>query len=195
MLEFFSSILKVIFIVFFFGFCVGIHEFGHMIVALWQGLHVEKFSIGMGPKLWGFKYKGVDYQIGWLPFGGFVSLPQLDPTDAPMTSDERPLPHASPKARMLTAFAGPLFNILFGFVLATIMWGVGLWEPATADSVVVSEVPAYLPEYVEPLQQGDRIVAVNDAPVPEYLGETVERWGDLCYAWNALYPEHQWKIR
>ena len=189
MLEFFSSILKVIFIVFFFGFCVGIHEFGHMIVALWQGLHVEKFSIGMGPKLWGFKYKGVDYQIGWLPFGGFVSLPQLDPTDAPMTSDERPLPHASPKARMLTAFAGPLFNILFGFVLATIMWGVGLWEPATADSVVVSEVPAYLPEYVEPLQQGDRIVAVNDAPVPEYLGEAVERWGDLCYAWNALYPE------
>ena len=49
MLEFFSIILKVVFIVFFFGFCVGIHEFGHMIVALWQGLHVEKFSIGMGP--------------------------------------------------------------------------------------------------------------------------------------------------
>lgn len=187
MLEFFSIVLKVIFIVFFFGFCVGIHEFGHMLVALWQGLHVEKFSIGMGPKLWGFKYRGVEYQVGWLPFGGFVSLPQLDPTDAPMTSDEKPLPHASPKARMLTAFAGPFFNILFGFVLATIMWGAGLWEPATAEAVVVSEVPAYLPEYVEPLQQGDRILAVNGAPVPEYLGEPVERWGDLCYAWDALY--------
>ncbi|MBR4124852.1 MAG: site-2 protease family protein [Victivallales bacterium] len=189
MLDFFSIILKIIFIVFFFGFCVGIHEFGHMIVALWQGLHVEKFSIGMGPKLWGFKYKGVVYQVGWLPFGGFVSLPQLDPTDTPMTSDEKPLPPASPKARMLTAFAGPFFNILFGFVLATIMWGVGLWEPATADSVVVSEVPAYLPEYVEPLQQGDCIVAVNGSPVPEYLGETIEHWGDLCYAWNTLYPD------
>ncbi|MBQ4481228.1 MAG: site-2 protease family protein [Victivallales bacterium] len=189
MLEVFSIILKIIFIVFFFGFCVGIHEFGHMIVALWQGLHVEKFSIGMGPKLWGFKYKGVEYQVGWLPFGGFVSLPQLDPTDEPKTSDDKPLPHASPKARMLTAFAGPFFNILFGFVLATIMWGAGLWEPATANSVVVAEVPAYLPEYVEPLKQGDRIVAVNGKPVPEYLGETVDRWGDLCYAWNALYPD------
>ena len=191
MLEFFSIILKVVFIVFFFGFCVGIHEFGHMIVALWQGLHVEKFSIGMGPKLWGFKYKGVEYQVGWLPFGGFVSLPQLDPTDEPKTSDDKPLPHASPKARMLTAFAGPFFNILFGFVLATIMWGVGLWEPATADSVVVAEVPAYLPEYVEPLNPGDRILAIDGESISEFQGEMLDRWGNLCYAWSEIFPEQE----
>ncbi|MBR6470402.1 MAG: site-2 protease family protein [Victivallales bacterium] len=191
MLGFFSIILKILFIIFFFGLCVGIHEFGHMIVALWQGLHVEKFSIGMGPKLCGFKYKGVEYQVGWLPFGGFVSLPQLDPTDEPKTSDDQPLPHASPKARILTAFAGPFFNVLFGFFLATIMWWAGLWEPATADAVVVAEVPAYLPEYVEPLNPGDRILAIDGESISEFPGEMLDRWGNLCYAWSEVFPERE----
>ena len=112
----------------------------------------------MGPKLWGFKYKGVEYQVGWLPFGGFVSLPQLDPTDEPKTSDGKALPHASPLARALTAFAGPAFNILFGFVLATIFWGVGLWEPAPADSAVIAAVPVYLPEYEGCLQSDSQLL-------------------------------------
>ena len=177
MLEFFNIILKVIFIVFFFGFCVFIHEFGHLLVALWQGLHVEKFSIGMGPKLWGFKYRGVEYVVSWLPFGGYVSLPQLDPTDNPVTSDEKPLPHAGPRARALTAFAGPFFNVLFGFFLATIMWGVGLWRPAPASSVTVMALPAYLPASGE-LSEKARILAVNGEAVPFKDGVT---WTELCY--------------
>ncbi|MCQ2402950.1 MAG: site-2 protease family protein [Lentisphaeria bacterium] len=180
MLEFFSIILKVIFIVFFFGFCVFIHEFGHLLVALWQGLHVEKFSIGMGPKLWGFTYRGVEYVVSWLPFGGYVSLPQLDPTDNPVTSDEKPLPHAGPKARALTAFAGPFFNVLFGFFLAAIMWGVGLWRPAPASSVTVAAIPAYLSECKE-VPESVRILSVNGEAVPFEDGMT---WAEYCY-WAA----------
>ena len=139
-----SIILKIIFIVFFFGFCVFIHEFGHLLVAAWRGLHIEKFSVGMGPRLWGFKYKGIDFIISALPFGGYVSLPQLDPTDAPKSSAGQPLPHASPSARALTALAGPLFNVLFGFLLATIMWAAGLWRNAPSTSMVISRVPPFL---------------------------------------------------
>ncbi len=177
MLEIFSAILKAVFIVFFFGFCVFIHEFGHLLVALWQGLHVEKFSIGMGPKLWGFNYKGVEYVISWLPFGGYVSLPQLDPTDSPVTSDDKPLPPAGPKARALTAFAGPAFNVLFGFVLATVMWGVGLWRPTPSSSVMVAGVPAYIPTSGG-VAEDVRVFGVDGVAFAEGGDMT---WADFCY--------------
>lgn len=186
MSEFFSIILKIIFIVFFFGFCIFIHEFGHLIAALWQGLHVEKFSIGMGPKIWGFKFRGADFVISWLPFGGYVSLPQLDPTDAPQTSDGKELPAASPRARAITAFAGPLFNIIFGFILATIMWGAGLWEPPKSTSVVVVEVPAFLPALEAPLVPGDQIIAVDGKALPLINGLQPRTWEDLCYIWGSI---------
>ena len=48
LLSILDVVWKVIFIVFFFGFCIFIHEFGHMLAALWQGLYVERFSIGLG---------------------------------------------------------------------------------------------------------------------------------------------------
>ena len=173
MLSTLDTILKVVFIVFFFGFCVFIHEFGHLLVALWCGLHVEKFSIGMGPKICGFRWRNIDFVVSWLPFGGFVSLPQLDPTDAPKASDGRELPQAGPGARAATAFAGPLFNVLFGFLLATIMCFAGLWMPAPASSVIVDYVPETLltadgqesgtpnPEWLAGLRAGDRIFAIN----------------------------------
>ncbi|MGN0867601.1 MAG: site-2 protease family protein [Oligosphaeraceae bacterium] len=163
---FLSVILKILFIVFFFGFCVFIHEFGHLLVALWKGLHVEKFSVGMGPKLWGFTYRGVEYVISWLPFGGFVSLPQLDPTDTPQSSDNKPLPHATPGARAWTAFAGPLFNVLFGFLLATIMWAAGLWRPVPSTSVVVGSLPAYLP-HAAPFSRDSQLLSVDHIPVQD----------------------------
>lgn len=178
--EILSVILKIVFIVFFFGFCVFIHEFGHLLVALWQGLHVETFSVGMGPKLWGFKYKGVEYVISWLPFGGYVSLPQLDPTDTPATSDGKSLPHAKPFARAMTAFAGPLFNILFGFILAAIMWGAGLWRPTPSTSVLVTGVPGYIPTSggVAP---SARVLAIDDKELPP---EDQMRWIDACYVFG-----------
>lgn len=189
-MEILSIIIKVLFIVFFFGFCVFIHEFGHLLAALQQGLHVEKFSIGMGPKIWGFRYRQVEYVISWLPFGGYVSLPQLDPKDIPTTSDNKPLPVASPRQRAITAFAGPLFNVLFGFVLATIMWGAGLWMPADSSSVMVTDVPAYLPNLPEGLDEKHRLTALEGKPLPKYYGMTIDSWSDLCYGWQVIAAEN-----
>ena len=166
-----NTIWKIIFIVFFFGFCVFIHEFGHLLAALWMKLHVEKFSVGFGKRIWGFTYKGVEYGLGWLPFGGFVSLPQLDPTDHPETKDKKPLEPARPWPRAITAFAGPFFNLLFGFFLATIMWGVGVYEAAPATSVIVTSIPKILPEYKNGLSITDRIIAIDGVATDLFLEE------------------------
>src|SRR5437870_11174009 len=69
-------------VAFFFGLTIFIHEFGHFIVAKRRGLKIERFSIGFGPKIFGWKKDGVEYQISWLLFGGFVALPQMAPLEA-----------------------------------------------------------------------------------------------------------------
>jgi regulator of sigma E protease len=150
----------------FLGLCILVHEFGHLLVALWRGLHVERFSIGFGKKLWGFERKGVEYRVSMLPFGGYVALPQLEPTKTPTTEDGTPLPQAKPFDRILTALAGPVANILFGFLLGAVVWFVGVQRPETLSSFEVYSVEEDSPEYEAGLRPGDHILQVN--------GETVE---------------------
>ena len=169
----------ILFTVFFFGFCIFIHEFGHLLAAIWQKLVVEKFSIGFGKKIWGFKKGGIEYVISWLPFGGFVSIPQLDTAETTKAADGRELPHGAPKARAVTAFAGPFFNILFGFLLATVLWGVGVWKTPPASSCIVTHVPQILPLYKDGLKEDDKIIAVNGVPYEKTLEDLLYDWEDL----------------
>jgi regulator of sigma E protease len=164
-LDIFDSAAKVLFVVVFFGLCIFFHELGHLLVALWRGLHAERFSIGFGKKIWSTTYRGVEYVIGILPFGGYVSLPQLDPAEDPTTSDGKPLPRVGPIDRALTAVAGPVANLLFGFVLACATWAVGVYEPAPASYCTVWKVPRYLPLYKDGLERDDTFIAVNGKPV------------------------------
>jgi regulator of sigma E protease len=63
-----------------FGFSIFVHELGHFLMALRCGMVVDTFSLGFGPAIWKRKIRGVIYKIGWIPFGGYVALPQLDPS-------------------------------------------------------------------------------------------------------------------
>ncbi|MCM8533270.1 MAG: site-2 protease family protein, partial [Lentisphaeraceae bacterium] len=156
-----ESVGLILFVVFFFGFSVFIHEFGHLLAAVWRGLHIEKFSIGFGQKIWGFKKNGIDFIIGWLPFGGYVQLPQLEPTDEPQSSDGRILP--APKAidRIIVAVAGPLFNILFAFVLGTVLWKSGKPTSPPLEELIVRDIPQRSVDFKQGLRNGDNIISIN----------------------------------
>ncbi len=161
MLDLLNMVGAGIFVVFFFGFCIFIHEFGHFIVAKWRGLHIIAFSIGF-KKVWGKKYKGVDYRIGCLPFGGYVDLPQIDATGKAKDEDGNPLPPVKPIDRILVAFAGPFFNILFGFFLAFFIWKIGVPEDSPRMSNLnVNYVDNTSPEYKSGLRKNDIITKVN----------------------------------
>ena len=71
----------IVFVFFAIGFCIFSHELGHFLAAKWRGLHVDAFSIGFRA-FWKKKYRGVEYRIGYLPFGGYCEIPQIDATDA-----------------------------------------------------------------------------------------------------------------
>ena len=67
--------------IFLFGVLVAIHEAGHMILAKWSGMRVDRFSIGMGPALYSFKRGETEYVLAPLPHGGYVHIAGLDPEE------------------------------------------------------------------------------------------------------------------
>lgn len=157
-----QSGLSILAVIFFFGFCIFIHELGHFLAAKWRGLHVIAFSMGF-KKVWGFKWRGVEYRIGCLPFGGYVDLPQVDSSeDIPVDENGKPLPQAKPFDRILVAFAGPFCNIAFGLLLAIPIWFHGLpTMTPNMNEIVVQEVNKTSPEYAAGLRDGDAITSVN----------------------------------
>src|SRR6058998_4045294 len=63
------------------GLMILVHEWGHFIVARLFGVRVDVFSIGFGPRLFGWKRGATDYRISALPFGGYVRMAGQDPTE------------------------------------------------------------------------------------------------------------------
>ena len=62
-----------------FSASILVHELGHFLAARAFGMVADVFSIGMGPAIWKRKVGTTTYKIGWIPFGGYVALPQMDP--------------------------------------------------------------------------------------------------------------------
>ena len=61
------------------GVLIFVHEFGHFIVAKLLGVRVEKFSLGFGPKIFGFTKGDTEYRLSLLPLGGYVKLAGEEP--------------------------------------------------------------------------------------------------------------------
>lgn len=57
-----------------FGIIILIHEFGHFLLAKKNGVTINEFSIGMGPKIYSKEKDGTEYSIRILPIGGYVSM-------------------------------------------------------------------------------------------------------------------------
>jgi len=182
MLNIFTTILIIAVVFFFLGVCIFIHELGHLLVAKWRGLYVERFSIGLGKKIWGFWFKDIEFVVSWLPFGGYVALPQMDSTHEPEDRNGEKLPPASAKDRILTAVSGPLSNVVLGFALGMIVWFAGVYEPMPKENYVVADFQDSLPEgrevspeYEAGLRTGDTITKINGEDVPENWQDMVQK--------------------
>ena len=160
--EWVFNIAATVFVFIAIGFCIFSHELGHFLAAKWRGLHVDAFSIGF-KSFWKKKYKGVEYRLGWIPVGGYCEIPQIDAADnVPKAADGTELPHAKPLDRIITAAAGPFFNILSGFLIACVIWIWGMpQDTPKMREIIVHKVDPAGPEYASGLRAGDRIVALN----------------------------------
>lgn len=139
-----------------FGVLVVIHEFGHFILAKANGIKVEEFSIGMGPKLFGIKGKETEYLIKALPIGGYVKMLGDDSKSA----DERAFNNKNPLRKLSVVCAGPIMNLILGIVLFAIIAGAKGYSSPIVESVVPNQ-----PAQAVGLRQGDKIVQVNNVKI------------------------------
>ncbi|MBP6506565.1 MAG: RIP metalloprotease RseP [Opitutaceae bacterium] len=130
-----SNIWSIFLVVLFFGGSIFVHELGHFLAARRRGVHVERFSIGFGPKIFSWRGKdGVEYRISWLPLGGYVALPQLADLRGIEGDSEvelEKLPPITYSTKMIVFAAGAAFNVIFAFALASIIWFIG--QPMSSE--------------------------------------------------------------
>jgi regulator of sigma E protease len=171
----------------FFGGSIFVHELGHFLAARWRGAHVERFSIGFGPKIVSWRRDGVEYRLSWLPLGGYVLLPQLADLGAlegKSATDAAKLPPLGYASKVIILVAGAIFNILFAFVLACVVWLVGVHTSSEETSSRIGYVTATieLPDHTKipspasqaGLQVGDTVLAID--------GRKISDWSDLMQA-------------
>lgn len=153
------------------SFVVFIHELGHMLLALRAGVGVYEFAVGMGPKIVSTTYKGILFSFRLLPIGGFVKLAGMDEDAHEAKVDPKDdFNNKSIWARMSVIVAGPLFNILLGFVAFFFMfWIVGTPVAISEFSQVFPDTPAARAG----IQPGDAVVLVNGEPVDDVYEDFV----------------------
>lgn len=174
----------------FFGGSIFVHELGHFLAARKRGLKIERFSIGFGPRLFGWTGKdGVDYRVSIIPLGGYVALPQLadmEGIEGASSEEAEKLPKISYTDKMIVSVMGAVFNIIFAFVLACILWFTGMPVAAGSASTVVGYVPEQLvtssghlaelglgntvpgPAFKAGLRSGDKVLSVDESPVTNF---------------------------
>jgi regulator of sigma E protease len=144
------------------GILIGIHEWGHYIVARMNKIAVSDFAIGFGPEVLGWTNKhGTRFSLRIIPLGGYVKMIGHEKSDT-HTDAERATGFAykSPWQRMAVAAAGPAVNFIFAIV---VLMGLGMAGKPVYQAHI-GQVVAEAPAATAGVQAGDRIVAVGGTP-------------------------------
>jgi regulator of sigma E protease len=161
--------MSILFAIIALGALIFIHELGHFIFAKTFGVGVEKFSLGFGPKIFGKKVGETEYLLSALPLGGYVKMVG-EGEDAELSEEDKKRSFAdkAPLKRIVIVAAGPVFNLLFAYVIFIVIFMIGV--PAVTTKI--GEVVAGKPAAKAGMLAGDRITAVN--------GKPVSRWDDFA---------------
>ncbi|HSU56512.1 MAG TPA: RIP metalloprotease RseP [Candidatus Dormibacteraeota bacterium] len=169
-----------------FNLLIFVHELGHFLAARWRGLKIDRFAIWFGKPIWKTKINGVEYALGTIPAGGYVSLPQMATMETIEGKSETPgeaLPPISPLDKIIVAFAGPLFSFLLALAFAVVVMVVGRPVSEAETTTIIGYVEKDSPAEKAGLKPGDKILEVD--------GERVTKFGGMgdSVTWRIVRSE------
>lgn len=139
-----------------FGVLIIVHELGHFTLAKLNGVRVEEFSIGMGPKILSKQGKETKYSLGIFPVGGYVKM--MGEEEA--VQDERSFSAKPPLRRISIIIAGVIMNYLLAIAIFTaITYNFGY------SATTTSEIESGSPAYEAGMLPGDKILKVGNSRI------------------------------
>lgn len=152
---------------------VFVHELGHFVWAKFFGVKILRFSIGLGPRVLGFRLGETEYVLAAIPLGGYVRMLGDNPLDE-VHPDEanRALQNQSVFKRIVIVVAGPVMNLVFPIVLYFVVF---LGDTSVTPAVVGTVLPDWPAE--GKLLEGDQVLAINGDKISSFyeLVKTVDR--------------------
>jgi len=159
------------------GVLIFVHELGHFAAAKSVGIEVQRFSIGLGPRIFGFQRGETEYVVSAIPLGGYVKMGGMDDevmdrveggeADGPAREpSDRDFDAKPIWARTLVISAGVIMNMIFAFTVYTFLAGhYGVQEFAsTRVGMVVTESLPTGTEELGTVEMGSRIVSIAGVP-------------------------------
>jgi regulator of sigma E protease len=147
------------------GILVFVHELGHFVMAKRAGVRIEKFSLGMGPKLVGYKKGDTEYVISALPLGGYVKMAGENPDEEPTGSPDE-FQSKTVWQRAKIAATGPLTNIFLAFIIMPVVFMIGTYSEGPAK---VGYVEQGSPAEQAGFMAGDVIEAINGRRINDWV--------------------------
>ncbi|HEX3019870.1 MAG TPA: RIP metalloprotease RseP [Chitinispirillaceae bacterium] len=174
------SILSIVLGLLVLGILVFIHELGHFLAAKWCGIRVLAFSIGFGNPIIKKTFKGTEYRISSIPFGGYVKMAGENPDEgragAPDEFPSRPV-----WQRAIVAIAGPVANYIIGMLMLWVMFMYGVQQPIYYDRPIIGAVADTSAASDAGLMAGDSLISINN--------RQIKNWNDIDAAF-ALQQQH-----
>lgn len=182
--------MTVVYAIIVLGILIFVHELGHFLLAKLMGVSVEKFSLGFGPKLIGKKIGETEYLLSAFPLGGYVKMfgeggfieggeqdprPEVEDAEADeaaepvhreLTEEEkaRSFAHKPVLARIAIVMAGPVFNLLFAWLIFIVLCMMGVPTVTTKVGEALKDKPAAKAG----VQKGDVITSINTTAISRW---------------------------
>ncbi len=159
MLSFIITVVKLLVIIL---AVASFHEFGHFLASKLQGVGVDEFAVGFGPKIVQKKYKGTMYSLRWLPLGGYCAIEGEEPSEDGKES-ESSYQNKKPWQKIIILAMGVIFNFILSAVVFT-----AVYLPGNVDTTRIEALNADSVLIEAGLQNGDTITSIDGKKVELY---------------------------
>lgn len=157
------------------GILVFVHELGHFLIARYNKVRVEVFSLGFGKKIFQYKKGDTNYCISLIPLGGYVKMFGEQPGESISEEDKAvSFTHKNVLQRISIVLAGPLMNLFFAVLLFALVATLG----EERKPAILGDVEITSPAFEMGFRPGDEILKVG--------GQSVSNWDNLQQKMNVL---------